>query len=712
MNKGRLLAYAFGFLLIALLLMLRGADPYAVRVARETTFDVFQQLKPREAPVGLPIRVLDIDEKSLARFGQWPWPRSQMSEVTQRLTELGAAAIAFDLLFSEPDRLSPSLSSSPATSYDMLFAGALEEAPGVLSLAQSTGAPSSSLPAKFGIAATGDDPLQALPELGGAARPLDILAEAASGLGVASLDRGGAGVARRLPLLWRNGDSVLPTLSLEALRVASAADTLVVLGGSRGDGTVEAVRLGDFVVPTGPTGDLWLYYRPLEDDLFISFDDFMTPDYTDLAPLIEGHIVFIGASASGLLDIRNSTLGEAVPGVSIHVQAIEQMLTGTYLDRADWVGGLEIMLFGLAASVVVIAVVLAGPMVGLLVSAAVAVALVAGSWWAFAGPRLLIDPSFALFGVLVVYAVMAFIRFATADADRRRIRRAFAHYVEPSLLSRIEADASLLRLGGDVRELTVMFSDVRNFSSLAERRSPADLVAMLNRLFAALGSAIIRNHGTIDKFMGDAIMAFWNAPVPVERHALHACRAALAMRYALADLNAGADEPISIGIGIASGPALVGNMGFEQRFDYSCIGDTVNVASRIEGACKEVGFDILVTRHTAAEASEFAFLDAGRIDLKGMTERENVLVLVGDEQMRDAIAFRALSDAHRALLGALSGSGEVAEPLSVCLALAQSVDPRLDQFYRACLDRRDDFRLGEAAQIATVNGVMVEPRPA
>jgi len=325
------------------------------------------------------------------------------------------------------------------------------------------------------------------------------------------------------------------------------------------------------------------------------------------------------------------------------------------------------------------------------VSLAIAGLLAAVSWWAFSVPRLLIDPSFALLGALLLYAAMAFFRFAVTDADRRRIRRAFAHYVEPSLLTRIEADSRLLRLGGDVRDLTVMFSDVRNFSALAERTSPSDLVTILNRLFAALGAAILAEQGTIDKFMGDAVMAFWNAPVDVERHALRACQAALAMREALDRLNASQREPIAIGIGIATGPALVGNMGFEKRFDYSCIGDTVNVASRIEGMCRSVGHEILATEGTRAAASELAWLCAGSVELKGMRDREPIHILVGDEALAASPAFAALVRAHDQFTADMAAGADTARSLDACLRAALDVDSRLGNFYVSCLERAGDF---------------------
>lgn len=700
----RLAALTLGLVVILGLVALRLIDPYPVQVARETSFDVFQQLKPRSAPADLPVRIIDIDEISMAEVGQWPWPRDTLARLSERLTELGAAAIAFDILFSEAER------SSGAGGADERFAKTLATGPTILGLAQNGSALPVTTPPKAGLATTGSDPLAALPELGGAAQPLPILAEAASGLGVASLDRQGAGVARRLPLLWRVEAGALPTLSVEALRVALGVPTIVVLGDNVDGRTVEAVRVGDIAIPAGPTGDLRLYYRELPPEIYIPATDLLDEDYAALAPLISGHIVFIGSSASGLNDIRISPLGVPVPGVSIHLQALEQILTQTFLDRADWVSGLELLLLAAAGLVIVLAVVVSGPLVGLGVSLAVAAVSVSFSWWSFSSPGLLIDPSYPLFAALVTYATMAFLRFTVTDLDRRRIRRAFGYYVEPSVLTQIEADQSLLRLGGNVRELTVMFSDIRNFSALAERTSPEHLVRILNGLFAALGGAIIRHRGTIDKFMGDSVMAFWNAPAEEKDHALLAGHAALAMRAALRDLNRGSDEPIHIGIGIATGPALVGNMGFEKRFDYSCVGDTVNVASRIEGACKPVGYSILATAEMAAEAPGLAFLDAGRVELKGMSGREPIKLLVGDEAVKSSAAFEKLLMSHAELVAALTRGALDQTLLQRCQTLAASVEPELAQFYACLPTRLADFPAAEANVVSDIR-LSDEPDP-
>lgn len=692
MWKRRLSALLFGTAVVVGLVALRAADPYAVRVARETTFDTYQQIRPRQAPEGLPVRIVDIDEASLAAIGQWPWPRKDLADIASRLTELGAAAVVFDILFPEPDRLSPSTILGSGDDYDALFAEALAAGPSVLVMSR-VGTGIAAPGPKAGFAMTGTDPLASLPRLDGVAAPLPLLAEAATGLGVASLDREGAGVARRLPLLWSNGSAPLPTLAVEALRVAQGVSTLVVLGDASGAPTVAGLRIGALEVPTGPSGDMWLYYRELPASTYVSAAQVLGDDHAQLAPLLAGHIVLVGTSATGLLDIRASALGEPVPGVSIHLQAIEQILTGTFLQRADWVGGIELLVIAASGLAVVLILLLTGPLVGLAFSIMIAALATAGSWLAFSQFGILVDASFALFAVLVVYAAMAFFRFAVTDADKRRIRRAFAHYVEPSLLTQIEADAGLLKLGGDVREMTVMFSDVRNFTALSERTAPAELVAMLNRLFAGLGAAIIAHLGTIDKFMGDAIMAFWNAPVEVPRHARHACEAALDMRKALRDLNARHTvvEPIAIGIGISTGPALVGNMGFEARFDYSCIGDTVNVASRIEGACKAVCYDILVTAETRAAAPELAFLAAGSVVLKGISQPEPIHLLVGDAELARSEAFAALAAAHEELLADLADAAGAGAALDRCRELAMAIDPRLIDFYDASANRAGDF---------------------
>lgn len=699
--KRRLIPSLIGLAIVVALVLLRAADPYPVQVVREIAFDTYQRLAPR-ADADFPIRVVDIDEASLAELGQWPWPRDRIARLTERLTTLGAAAIAFDVLFAEPDRLSPrrvgeqipGVDASGLPDTDEQFARALGRSPSIVGFSDSPGAAGMPEAAKAAFAISGTNPVSAVPELRGAAMPLPQFVAAAAGLGTLSLNGNDAATAvRRLPLLWSDGAQFFPSLSLEALRVALGVENIVVLG-ETGAPFVESVRLDAFAIPTTPDGNLWLYYRRPSPDLYVSAKEILGDDFAAAAERIAGHIVFIGTSASGLLDIHATTLGDNVPGVSIHAQALEQILSGTYLTRTDWVSGLEIVGFLALGALLVLIVLRLGPVAGL-VAGAVALAGVAGfSWYAFRAWGLMVDPSFPLVGLAVTYAALVFFQFVIADADKRQIRRAFGYYVAPSLLAEIERNADRLKLGGERRELTVMFSDMRNFTSFSERHSPEKVLNVLNTMFGAIGAKIVEQQGTIDKFVGDAIMAFWNAPVDVPDHARHAAAATLGMRATLADLNArdafGLGEPVVIGMGLATGEVLVGNMGLENRFDYSCIGDTVNVASRVEGVCKIVGYDIVVTDSLRRAAPDLAYLTAGALNLKGKAAREPIHILVGDAALAASEGFAALATAHAKAVTAL-GTEDEAAAIADCVRLAAEIEPGLEKFYARLPERREDY---------------------
>lgn len=706
----RIAPTVFGLGIVAALTLLRVADPYPVQVARGIAFDLFQQLAPRQK-ADLPVRVVDIDEASLAAIGQWPWPRNVLATLTERLGEMGAAAIGYDILFPEPDRLSPAhlaaslppaqAGTTPLPDYDAAFAAALAKTPSILGFSASNAAATKPEAPKSGFAISGGN-VTAVPALSGAVLPLKPLSDAAHGLGGLSLNRGDAIEAvKRLPLLWSDGKQFYPSLALESLRIAQGAQTIVILGETDGSGYVEAVRVGEITIPTTPAGDLQLYFRHLTPDLSISAKDILGPNYASKGPLVEGQIVLVGTSASGLLDLRGTPIGENLPGVAIQAQAIEQILSGAFLTRSDWTSGLEILGFVVIGAVIITAVLLSGPLLGLIFGVLVTCLAVVLCWLAFTGRGWLIDPSFPLLGAFVVYSAMVFFRFAVTDADKRKIRRAFGHYVSPVLLTQIENSGDQLTLGGEVRDLTVMFADMRNFTVMGESLEPRQLVGMLNTLFGALGGKITDNFGTIDKFVGDAVMAFWNAPVDVEDHPLRACLAALGMRQVLQKLNADdafhlksehqAIGEIGIGIGIATGDALVGNMGLETRFDYSCVGDAVNVASRLEGACKSVGYDIVVSETTRVAAADLAFLQAGSIALKGKSAREPVHLLVGNADLAGSPEFTKLREQHARAIAALRDGAEAGESIAQCLLLARTVEPHLVQFYRQLAARRRDF---------------------
>ncbi|MBA5779200.1 adenylate/guanylate cyclase domain-containing protein [Stappia sp. F7233] len=732
-SRPAVLAMLFGLACIIALAGVRVADPYFVRTMRETAFDQFQRLSPRPFQE-TPVRIIDVDEASLRKFGQWPWPRSLMAELTLRLGEMGAAAIAFDMLFAEPDRLSPSrLVGDPAlaqyldqeqlaklagevTNNDAIFADALSQVPAVLGFAQVSEGQGSLPRVKAGFAYTGAPPFTAVARMLGAARNLAPLDDAAIGLGSISLSpTESVSVVRKVPLVWSDGNALYPGLAIEALRVAMGVSTLVVHAIDDEGVIVQAIRVGDIDIPTTADGALWMRYSRENKERYISasaiLSDAIDPQTVEK---VAGHIVLIGTSAIGLHDIRATSVGENVPGVSIHAQLLEQVLTNTYVYRSDWVDGLELFGFIFVACFVVGMSLATGPLISFLTGGVLAAGLAVGTWLAYARYGLLFDPTFPASGGLFVYLAMTTFRYFIADRQKRQIRRAFTQYVAPAVLEQIEMHPETLALGGETREVTVLFGDIRDFTTLSERLTPVEVVQFLNALLSSLSRQIIAEEGTIDKFIGDCIMAFWNAPLLMPDHALHACRAALAMRRAVGRFNAG-DEgraatgwgrelpAISVGFGINTGMACVGNMGSESRFDYSAVGDTVNIASRVETASKYIAFDIVLSGTTAAGAETLAILSAGTIHVKGKAQTVPTFILVGDEILAQSRQFVELRDAHDRLMTALENEVEEREVealIAACKELAQGMDAPLGSFYDRITEREDDFHEAPVPKIA------------
>ena len=622
MKRSRSLAIIIGVVIVAAFTLLRWADPFIVRSVRELAFDQFQRISPRLA-VDQPVRIVDIDEASLQAYGQWPWPRTRLAELVDRLHELNARAIVFDIIFAEPDRLSPAavlneesirsalaqagtvadLSKMPDS--DAIFARAISRKPVVLGYAIVAGSDAKPLQ-KAGMAVTGEDATLAPPRFTGVTPILPQLQEAAAGLGSLSFDPAPTSVIRSIPLLFTDGTSLYPGLALEALRVAQGVSTYLVANAPEVSGSIANIRVGDNVIPTTGSGALWLHYAPETRSRYISVKRVLEESEAPATRrMIEGNIVLVGTSSQGLLDVRATALGEHVPGVSIHAQAIDQILSGTFLSRPDWADGLEtagVLILGLG---IVALVAFIGPVSGLFAGIAIAAASAGGSWAAFRYGHILVDPSFpVLSGLVALFAMTAF-RFLVTDRERRAIRRAFSQYLAPSLLGRVEATRGALKLGGEERQVTLMFVDVREFTTISEGLNPTELVDFLNKLLNELSRPIMSHDGTVDKFIGDSVMAFWNAPLETPDHEAKAAKAALEMRAALRSLNdqdglrlgwrMGEGFKVRIGVGINSGLACVGNMGAETRFNYSAVGDVVNVASRVESAAKHVSFDILVS---------------------------------------------------------------------------------------------------------------------
>lgn len=715
-KNGRWAFRLVGLCLILLGCIIRVWDPYPVRMTRLIYFDVLQRLSPREFNPELPVRVVDIDEASLASWGQWPWPRTLVAQMVQNLGDYGAATIAFDMLFAEPDRYSPSrLLNDPSLAgiltverhaekldNDVVLGMEMAYWPVVLGVAARLSAEGEPIAAKAGIIEFGEKPAEGLisvPHWTPIAPPLGRAAAGVGGVNVSPI--GGTGIVRRAPVLWNGPDGPLPSLGIEALRVALGETSIFVEGAPDEAGIMLAAEIAGYRLPTTENGELWLKYRRDTPDLYISAKDVLEgSENPELRSEIEGRIILIGTSAAGLFDIHQTALGESVPGVSIHAQMIEQILTDEMLSRSDVTAAQELLAFAFLGLVVIAVMSSFGAIASFIAGGIAAAAVLAISWLVFQNQSILFDATFPLIGGIANFGLLAGYLFVSTEREKREIRKVFSHYVAPEILDEMENTGHQLQLGGESQEITVMFSDIRGFTALSESATATELVSLLNALFSKLGDQILHERGTIDKFIGDAIMAFWNAPLPVADHPCRAALAALRMRGALAQFNASDimrnRKPIALATGIATGQACVGNIGSQKRFNYTVIGDVVNVAARIEQCCRTVEYDIVVSDAVyQAGRDDLAFLQAGHVDLKGKANPEPVFVLVGDSALRKTDAFQELVARHGKLIAALrtrKPQGDIVRMCQHCEKLAADIEPGLRQFYRALAGRAADFR--------------------
>ena len=729
---------ATGSAIIALtaLTLLRVYNPAIVTELQERTFDAYQRIKPRTY-ADYPVRIADIDDASIAAFGQWPWSRTRLAALTNRLAELGAAVVTFDMLFPETDRTNParmaqdvgdgdSAEAKAAAAmlanlpdHDKAFANALgQNIERARLCAARSEANDIRPPVKSGLAFVGVEPTKVLPPFRGAIVSLPVLTDAAAGVGglnVSARDR--SGIIRRIPMLSSDGERVYPGLAVEALRVAQQQKGITVRGtGASGESDTGRaalldMRIGEFRVPLTEDGEMWVYFDRNRPERFVSVKDIMDPaKEAEVKPKIEGCLILVGTSAAGLQDLRATPLGETVPSAAIHAQILEQISAQDFITRPDWADGLEtVMTFAMGAFVAIMLLSFGAQYS--LVAGAIALALaVAGSWFGFSQFRLLIDPIYPSLATALTYVAVERVLHVASDQEKKFVRQAFSQYLAPELLSRLEASPQAMQLGGEDRDITIMFMDVRGFTPISEQMSATELVGFINTLLAPLSDAIQSELGTIDKYIGDSIMAFWNAPLDISDHTARACRAALKMRDVVQSLNESdafgfgsrgfEDATVRIGIGLNAGTACVGNMGSEKRFNYSAMGDVVNVAARIESATKSFGVDVLVSEDVARAAPGMAFLEAGEILLKGKSLPSKLLALVGGEDFAKSEEFAELARMHENLLKCLDGAShqDGAQLLAACRALAP---PALQGLYDVLAERLPVTTAAELLHVAS-----------
>jgi adenylate cyclase len=676
----RSVVYLLPLIALIIALIARIAVPDLLDRLMLISFDIYQRAAPRE--VGdAPIRIVDIDDDSLKKYGQWPWPRSLDAQLVDKLRDAGAAVIAFDIVFAEPDRTSPKLLLAQLTRQqgavnedtarllgslpdpDDSLASAMQSLPTIASYILVDRDEGPKPIQKAGYAFAGDEPLRFVDAFTGAITDMPAFETAALGNGFLNEHTDWDQIVRRVPLIMKLGDKPVFSLVAETLRVVTGAHTYVARAAgsnaekSFGENTgLTALRIGPLTIPTDAAGRVWVYYSQPRPDRQISAARILSGDFDPA--LIKDHIVLIGTSAAGVVNDRQATpIAAGVPGVEIHAQLLEQILQGVFLSRPDWGKGAEI-LFALVGGIFLIVVL---PRIGALASAIFGVAAIVvalgASWFAFRDAHLLLDPVYPITVLTMVYFISSILGYLRTEVRQHEIRSAFSRYMSPHYVAQLARNPEKLVLGGESRTLTVMFCDIRGFTTMSEGLTPHELTHLMNSFTSPMSDIITEAHGTIDKYIGDCIMAFWNAPLDDPDHAKNAVRAAQQIRRKLVDLNrklkaeaeasGRAYHELRVGIGINTGECVVGNFGSEQRFNYSLLGDPVNLASRLEGLCKLYLVDLVIGEETAELLDDPLLLELDLVAVKGKSQAVRVYTLPPDGDGEPAYKHR-----HEELLAA------------------------------------------------------------
>jgi len=694
------LARAICVLLLFALVPLRLADPRPLQELRTRTFDFFQVLRPRPQEIR-PVVIVDIDEASLKAIGQWPWPRTTVADLVTRITQLGAVAIGFDIIFPEPDRMSPAIAErsfrgidaetraklDSLPSNDEALADAIKQSRVVIGQAGAA-APEVKTAAdaalQTGFAVRGPDAKPYLVTFAGLLRNVPVIEQAAAGRGLFSINPESDGIIRRVPVIMTAQGSLVPSLSLEMLRVVTGSSAILVRVDEAG---IQSVAVPGLEVPTDRNGQFWVHFNHHDPERYVSAKDVLQGNVPP--DRLAGKLVLIGTSAIGLLDLKTTPLDAAIPGVEVHAQILESVLSKSNLVNPNYAIGAELalaVLFGLA-------IIVAAPMLPASIVIVLGGCLIAGliglSLYLFVEHNLLIDFTYPLISSWLIYLVLTFVNYFREQKQRRQIRSAFGYYLSPHMVEQLARSPEKPVLGGEERRMTILFSDVRGFTTISEhyKDDPQGLTRLMNRFLTPLTNAIIERKGTIDKYIGDAIMAFWNAPVDDHEQEANACEAALEMLSRAetlnnelkreAETNGGVYMPLRIGIGLNTGPCVVGNMGSDFRFNYSVLGDTVNLASRLEGRTKDYRIPVVIGSRTAEGAKQkFAVMEIDLIMVKGKKQPEAVFTVIGRSEVEADPRCQELREANAQMLGRFRKQqwGDAVDLIARCRKFANGFD--------------------------------------
>jgi adenylate cyclase len=578
MKKYLIKLFGVGLLILVALVALRVIDPYPIEVIRLKGLDYYQRTQTKVKSDN--VIVIEIDEASLEKNGQWPWPRTELANGIKKAFENEAAVVVLPIIFAEKDRMGG----------DAEFVDMLQKVPVITS--QSASVKGKGVPVPRGLATVGGQSDGWLYDYPNAIGPVKEIGESSAGVGMLLTAPELDGVVRRLPLIIQVKKETYPTLPLEVLRVFSGEPSYQA---KINDAGIQAVRVkGTPPINTDANGRVWINFK-------YKFD---TMSYTDGDwSKIKGKIVVIALTAEGLSNTIATPVGIAY-GHEVSMQTLQMLVDGNRLERKA-----EFDLYELAVGITLgLILVTSAAYLGYVWNAALVkiltTAIVVAGFYLFRNSGYLIDYTWPLMAAFLPWVGAIFMRFVMEFKLKMQIKKQFGTYLAPALVEKLQKNPGLLQLGGESKELTILFSDIRGYTALSEHfgKDVQGLTSLINRYMDAMLPIVMKNEGTVGKLIGDAVMAWWSAPIHVEDQATLAIKAAREMNIALTELNKELKSKgiptLSIGIGINTGEVVVGNMGSKERFSYDILGDAVNLASRLEGQTKSYGVLIILGENT------------------------------------------------------------------------------------------------------------------
>jgi adenylate cyclase len=611
--KKILLSPWMALITVVLMLSIRIADPSFVESIRLRYFD--QLITSKETTVSQQVHVVNIDDQTIRQKGQFPFPRNEYAKLIADLYSNGAGLVVFNIYMPERDRFGG----------DASLAQTFTQYPVVLPQAATGDKVKNNYePFRPGVSVIGGE--NAGVNYGSIEPNIKELNSTAAGIGVVNTLPEIDGVTRRVPMVVQSDGKLYPSISLETLRVASGDPSFQV---KVTDGAIEAVRIPKFgKITTDQLGRIWVDWsaKPREHSAI------------QLPKNFEGGIVIVGLTAKGLNNPVASPIGAVYPH---HLQAavLETVISGTNISRPDYADGAELLYTLL---ICLVSLFLIRYKHGYIFPIALGIITYIGSVQLFGRQYVLFDITFPILTILLCYGHGYTVKFLSELKQKLQIKKQFGTYLSPALVEKLQKNPELLRLGGESRELSIMFTDVRGFTTISEHygEDVQGLTKIMNRYMTAMTAKIIENNGTLDKYIGDAQMAFWNAPVDEPNHAKQAVKTALQMMGSLDAFNEEiAKEGVpafGMGLGINTGTVVVGNMGSDQRFDYTCLGDSVNLASRLEGQSKPYGVKIVLGERTAnLVADEYPVVELDCIAVKGKKLGVKIFTLAPSNELHD-----------------------------------------------------------------------------